>query len=250
MPGLPPQPQVPPDVMAKMVAIQRITKSIQLLRDERLRGFRVDIEVDSTIYPDQAQDKQDRTEFVAVVTKFLSESAQLGAAIPEAIPLLGKLLQFGCRAYRVGRDLESTIEQFSDEMVKVAKQKAQQAARQPNPEQIKANAQAQKAQTDLVVGTARAKADVARSQMDLKDTQLKDQASQREQQAEAQRTVLESQAQQQESAAEIRLKQMELQMRQMEMNIERMRMMFEAAKMHQDAMQPQEPAQSAPPPAA
>jgi hypothetical protein len=247
---LPPQPPIPPQLLAKLQALQRISKSIQLLRDEKLRGFRVDIEVDSTVYPDQAQDKQDRTEFVGAVTKFLEVSAQLGAAIPQAIPLLGKLLQFGARGYRIGRDLELTIEQFTEEMAVVAKQKAAQAQQQPNPEQIKANAQAQKAQTDLVVGTARAKADVARSQMDLKDTQLKDQANQREQQAEQQRTVLESQAQQQEAAAEIRLKQMEVQMRQMEMAIERMRLMFEAGKMHQEVMQPQMPAQSQQPPAA
>lgn len=254
MPGqgmiLPPQPPIPPEIKAKLDALQRISKSIQLLRDEKLRGFRVDIEVDSTIYPDQQQDKQDRTEFVTVVTKYITEASQLGAAIPEAIPLLGKLLQFGVRGYRVGRDLETSIEQFCDEMVVEAKKKAAQAAQQPNPEQVKANAQAQKAQTDLIVGTQRAKADIARSQMDLQDTKLKDQANQREQQAEAQRTVLESQAQQQESAAEIKLKQMEVQMRQMEMAIERMRLMFEAGKMHQEAMQPPEPAQPARPPAA
>ena len=244
MPGqglaLPGQPPVPPEVMAKMAAIQRISNALQLLRDEKLRGFRVDIEVDSTIFPDQAQDKQDRTEFVGAVTKYLTEAAQLGAAMPEVIPLLGKMLQFAVRAYRVGRDLEVSIEQFSEEMTKVAKQKAQQASQQPNPEQIKANAQAQKAQTDLVVGQARAKADVARSQMDLQQTQMQDQASQREQATEMQRTAMEGQQQQQESAAEIQLKGMEVRMKQMEIVIEHMRMMLDAKKMHEEAMQPPE----------
>ena len=239
---LPPAPPVPPQIMAKMASVQKIGKAISLLRDQRLRGFRVDIEVDSTIFPDQAQDKQDRIEFVSTVTKYIQEAAQIGAAVPESIPLLGKLLAFGTRAYRVGRDLETAIEQFADEMVVEAKKRVQQQAQQPNPEQIKANAQAQKAQTDLVVGKARAQADVARSQMDLKDTQLKDQANQREQQGEMARTQLEGQQQQQEAQADMAMKAMEVKMREMEMQMERMRMMFEGAKLHQDAMQPPQPA--------
>ena len=37
---LPPAPPIPPEIQAKMVAMQRIQKAIGLLRDERLRGFR------------------------------------------------------------------------------------------------------------------------------------------------------------------------------------------------------------------
>jgi hypothetical protein len=236
---------VPPQVAAQIQAIQRISKAIQLLRDERLRGFRVDIEVDSTIYPNQAQDKQDRVEFIASISKFLGEAAQLGAAMPEAIPLLGKMMQFGVRAYHVGRDLETSIEELTDQMVVAAKQRIAEQQNQQNPEQIKANAQAQKAQTDLVVGKVRAQADVARSQADLKDTQLKDAANQREQQAENQRTVIEGQQEAAQSAAEIQLKQMEVRMREMEMVMERMRLMLEARNLHQEAAQPPEPAAQA-----
>jgi hypothetical protein len=250
MPALPGQPPVPPEMMAKMVAIQRILKAIGLLRDERLRGFRVDIEVDSTIFPDQAQDKQDRVEFVASTTKFMSEAAQLGAALPESIPLLVKLLQFGARAYRIGRELEMAIEQFGDEMVGKAKQLAQQQANKPNPEQIKAQIMQQKGQTDLAVGKIRAQADAAKAQSSIKETQMQDQANQQEQQAETQRTLIEGQQQQQESAAQIRLKEMEVQMRNMEMQIEKMRMMFEAKKMHEEAMQPPEVPKPAAVPAA
>jgi hypothetical protein len=248
--GLPAQPPMPPQMMAKMAAIQRILKAIQLLRDEKLRGFRVDIEVDSTIFPDQAQDKQDRTEFVASTSKFIGEAAQLGAALPESIPLLVKLLQFGARAYRVGRDLESAIEQFGEEMAVKAKQLAQQQANKPNPEQIKAQIMQQKGQTDLAVGKIRAQADMAKAQSSIQEARMQDQANQQEQQAETQRTVIEGQQQQQESAAQIQLKQMEVQMRNMEMQIERMRMAFEAKKMHEEAMQPPEVPKPVPNPAA
>lgn len=251
---LPPQPSMPPELMAKMAAFQRIAKAIQLLRDERLRGFRVDIEVDSTIFPDQAQDRQDRTEFVQAVTKYIGEAAQLGAAVPEAIPLLGEMLQFAARGYRIGRSLEGSIEKLTDELVIKAKQLEAQAANKPNPEQIKAQAVATKAQTDLALGKIRAQSDAAKSQADIQSTKLQSEAEARQAQAETQRAATDQATDQQNSAADIKVKQLEVLMRQMEVNMERMRMQFEAAQLHRDdtrdAMQPPEPPQPARNPAA
>ena len=53
---------------------------------------------------------------------------------PEAIPLLGKLLQFGARGYRVGRDLEGSIQRLCDKLVVKAKQAQANQANQPDPE--------------------------------------------------------------------------------------------------------------------
>ena len=246
----PPAPPVPPEVMAKMQAMQRIQKGIALLRDERLRGFRVDIEVDSTIFPDQAQDRQDRTEFVTVVTKYIGEAAQLGAMVPEAIPLLGKLLQFGARGYRVGRDLEGAIEKLCDELVVKAKQAQANQAQQPNPEQIKAQAQAQKAQSDLAVGKIRAQSDTMKAQADIKSTQMQSAAEAQQAQAETQRATIDQTTDQQKSQADIVVKQLEVKMREMEVQMEQMRMHFEAAQLHKEAMQPPEVPQPARNPAA
>jgi len=247
---MPPQPPMPPQVMAKLQAFQRIAKAIGLLRDERLRGFRVDIEVDSTIFPDQAQDRQDRTEFVQAVTKYIGESAQLGAAVPEAIPLLGEMLQFAVRSYRVGRSLEGSIEKLVDELVIKAKQLQQKQSQQQNPEQIKAQAQAQKAQSDLAVGKIRAQSDALKAQADIKSTQMQSAAEQQQSQAETQRANIDQATEQQNSAADIKVKQLEVVMRQMEVNMEKMRMQFEAMQLHKEAMEPPEPPQPARNPAA
>ena len=247
---MPPQPPMPPQVMAKLQAFQRIAKAIGLLRDERLRGFRVDIEVDSTIFPDQAQDRQDRTEFVQAVTKYIGESAQLGAAVPEAIPLLGEMLQFAVRSYRVGRSLEGSIEKLVDELVIKAKQLQQKQSQQQNPEQIKAQAQAQKAQSDLAVGKIRAQSDALKAQADIKSTQMQSAAEQQQSQAETQRANIDQATEQQNSAADIKVKQLEVVMRQMEVNMEKMRMQFEAMQLHKEAMGPPEPPQPARNPAA
>src|SRR5437764_6747301 len=55
------------------------------------------------------------TLFRSEVTKYLQTSLAMSAQVPEITPLLGKLLQFGVRGFRVGRDLEATIEERSEE---------------------------------------------------------------------------------------------------------------------------------------
>ena len=210
--GLPPPPPVDPMIQDQQLGLQRIAKAITLLRNERLRGFRVDIEVDSTIYGDQQQEKGDRTAFIASVTQFMQQAMMISAQMPEAAPLLGKFLQFGVRGFKVGRDLEQAIEDFCDASIVAAKQHAAKAASQPNPEQIKLQAVQMKAKADM------------------QNTQMKLAGDQQKNQAETQRQAMDAQAEQFNAMQDERQKQMDVQMRQMEMQIEQMRMKVEEIK--------------------
>lgn len=229
-PGLPMPPPPDPMQVALQQASQRIEAAIKLIRDERFRGFRVDIEIDSTIYGDATQEKVDRTEFISEVTKYLQTAMAMAVQVPEILPLLGKLLQFGVRGFRVGRDLESSIEEFCDQSVKIAKQKQAQAAAQPNPEQIKANAQAQQAQATSHAAEIRAQADIAKSKNDITTANIDAQSSQQQAQAEVIRQKEESAGEQQNNQADLIMKQMDVRMREMEMQMEAMRMHAEANK--------------------
>lgn len=222
-PGLPMPPPPDPVQIALQQAVQRIDAAIALLRNDRLRGFRIDIEVDSTIYGDAAQEKGDRTEFISEVTKYLQTAMAMSAQVPEITPLLGKLLQFGVRGFRVGRDLESSIEEFCDEAVKLAKQKQIQAQNTPNPEQIKANAQAQAAQATSQAAQTRAQADIAKSHSDIQVSQVEAQTSAQNAQAEVIRQQAENAGEQQNNQADLMIKQMDVRMRAMEMEIEKYR---------------------------
>ena len=110
-----------------------IMKAIALLKEDKMRGFRIDIETDSTVQQGAQEDKQARTEFIAATTKFVEQAFQIGAQAPDAVPMLGKMLLFGVRGFRAGRDLESSIEEFVDKMEGDAK-KRQSAPPPPNPE--------------------------------------------------------------------------------------------------------------------
>lgn len=210
----PPQqpPSLPPELKDKIEGLQRIAKSLQLIRDERLLGFRVEIEVDSTIYADTQQEKQDRTAFLASVTQFLQQSMMISAQMPQAAPLLGKFLQFGVRGFPVGRELEQAIEDFCDEAVVAAKQHQQNMQNQPNPMMIKAQA------------------DMMKAQADIQNQHFKLQSDQQKAQAEVQRQQIENQGEIQNSMADTQQKQLDMEMRKMEMQIELVRLEIEKMK--------------------
>ena len=213
--------------MAKLQGLKRISDAIGLIRDEQLRGFRVDIEVDSTVFGDAAQEKVDRTEFLTAISGFMEKALQMGQMVPESAPLMGKFLQFGVRGFRVGRDLESAIEDFCDKAGDMAKAAAAQRGQQPNPEQLKLQA------------------DTIKAQSGLQETKMKVQGDQVAAQAEVQRQQVENQGEAQNARTEMMNKQAELRMRELELEIEKLRMQAELAKAHQahqEAMMPKVPA--------
>jgi hypothetical protein len=224
-------PPIDPKLQAQFDALKRIADAIQLLRDEKLRGFRIDIEVDSTIFPDAAQEKQDRTEFIAATTKFLQESMLMGQQLPEAVPLLGKLLQFGVRGYKVGRDLEAAIEDFCDQAPQIIQQKMQQASQQPNPEMLKAQAAMEKTKGQMQIAREKHQAGMQKVQADAGVMQMKTQAEQQKGQAEVQHEQLQQQGEQAQAQAEVESKQMDIQIKKIEQQMQMMQMMLEQMKL-------------------
>lgn len=85
--------------------------AIALLKDQGMRSFRLDIETDSTIAVDEAEDKRAATEFLNAASGFMTMSAEMGAQVPEYVPLLGQMMMFGIRRFRVGRQLEDSFEE-------------------------------------------------------------------------------------------------------------------------------------------
>lgn len=230
MPGL------PPELQARLEALQRIASAIQLLRNERLRGFRVDIEVDSTIFADAAQEKEERTEFLTRVTQFMGTALQIGTQLPPAVPLLAKLLTFGVRGYRVGRDLEMAIEEFGDKAAKFAEENFVRQQQQPNLAQAKIDNDKRK--TDAQV-------------MGL---QMKAESEKRAAAAEVSRQQIENQGEQANAQVELEQKNVDLQMRQIEKQIQELKAQVEVFKAHQEMqrsmmpqpVQPMQPAQGRP----
>ena len=157
--------------------VQLVQQAIALLKNEPMRNFNIDIETDTLVLIDQQKDKQERLEFLSAVSGFMKQAMEGAKQQPEMLPLLGELLMFGIRGFKIGRTVEGSFEKF----IETAKQQAQNP--QPSTEQ-------QKVQADLQATQLKAQIDA--------------QAQQARQQLEAQKfqhdATIEAQQQQMESA--------------------------------------------------
>jgi hypothetical protein len=196
--------------------MQLIEKAIDLLRQDKLRGFRIDIETDSTVQSDANEEKESRTEFIKAVTQFLEESFKIGQMSPDAVPMLGKMLLFGVRGFRAGRDLESTIEEFVDKAQKDAAAKAS-APPPPNPELQKQQLELQGMQAKSQAEIDKAKIDAASSQA---DNQREIEQKQLDMQLAREQMQMDMAKMQQEGA--IRQAEYEAKMRELSMKMEMM----------------------------
>lgn len=181
-------PQVPSSPNPVEIIAQRIQKAIDLLRKDIPRGYRIDIETDSTIFGDAQQEREQATMFITESTKFLMAAAQLGQQLPEAVPVLGRMLQWGIRKFRVGRDLESSFDTF----VLSVDKKAKQASKNPqsNPEEQKAQAQLMAEQMKIKGIEAQNQGKQQEIQMQLQAQHMNDQRDHQKQQSEDQREMM------------------------------------------------------------
>jgi hypothetical protein len=155
-----------------------------LLKNNLLRRFKIEIETDSTIAGDESREKQDRTQFIESMTRFMEAWGPMVMQKPELAPLAGQLLMFGVRAFRVGRELEEVIEETADKM------SSPQAMQQKGPDP-----KVQAEQVKLQAAQAKTQAEISKAQMDSRTGQ---QAAA----AKLQEIIAESQA----KLAELRMK--------------------------------------------
>ena len=217
-PQMAPRPSIPPEAIKVIeehiidaARKQKINRAIDLLRSDIPRKYRIDIEVDSTIFADAEKERQDASEFVGSFTKFLQSSEQIVQGMPEAAEIMGKMLQFAVRKYRTGRDLESAIETFIDKITK----KAQQMIQNPKPTGEDAKVESEK---------IKQKGELQKQQLEGQQQQQDNAMHQQTVKLEAQRDMAQDQMEAHYREKEFQLKMAELdrkaQMDQMKHQIE------------------------------
>lgn len=120
---------------------QLIPQAMELLGDGAMRRFKIDIETDSTVQPDETAEREARTELVGAVGVFLEKAIPVVQSAPQLLPMYKEMLLFAVRGFKAGESLEGVIEQSMDALEQAAAQAAQNPA--PNPEQAKMEAEAQ-----------------------------------------------------------------------------------------------------------
>lgn len=114
---------------------QLIAPALELLKNNVLNNFRIEVSSNSLIEIDEQQEKQDRMEFLTAVGNFMEKAIQLP---PQLHTVAGELLLYGVRGFRTGRQLEGQI----DEAIETLKETTQQPE-QPDPEMLKMQAEQQ-----------------------------------------------------------------------------------------------------------
>ena len=172
-------------------------RAVELLRNDKLRGFRIDVETDSTAALDQGEEQERRIEFLTAVGQFFENALPVADAVPQLAPLVGDMMLFAVRGFKTGRTLEAAFEDAVERMREAAEQpppeqqpdpaaeaEAAKAQTQSQMLQQKAQVDQQKGQMTLAATRAKAEADIAKAQSDMMLTQQQLQAKIAEQQAE------------------------------------------------------------------
>lgn len=171
----PPPPQVlqvQPPTEQMMEAMKEPTweEVMGLLRNEKLRGFVVDVETDSTIEPDQQAQQQAAVEFMGAVAQFIGGIGPMIAQFPPLGPLAADMLAWGTRQFKGADTIEGSIDEFTDQLKKLQDQPPP-----PNPEAIKAQGEQQKGQITMQVEQMKAQATQADTQQNAQIAQMKGQ---------------------------------------------------------------------------
>lgn len=158
------QPQI-----AKARETVTIDAVMEFLKDEKLRPFVLDIETDSTIYPDEMQEKQSRQEFMGAFASSMQSLIPMFQMGPEAISVAGGVFKFALSPYRVGRELEGLIDDFVDQAPGIAERL--QAEGGDSDELAQANmalAQAEMKKAEAAVAKVQADTQGKQQEMQLK----------------------------------------------------------------------------------
>jgi hypothetical protein len=166
---MPPQPgRAPPPPFSLDNLI--IPQMMKIMRDDKLRSYRIDIETDSTVFEDAEAEKQGVIEMVTAASKFVEAWLPVIQAQPAMLDMAFELLSFALRRFKSGRTLEDVIEQTRQKL----KNAAQQAASQPPPpnpkveaEKAKADAAAQKASLDMQAAQAKHQMELEKMQAEV-----------------------------------------------------------------------------------
>jgi len=115
---------------------QLIPQALELLKNNVLNNFRIEVSSNSLIEIDEQQEKQDRMEFLTAVGTYMEKAILLP---PQLHAVAGELLLYGVRGFRTGRQLEGQI----DDALESLKETSQQPPK-PDPEMIKMQAEQQR----------------------------------------------------------------------------------------------------------
>ena len=180
---------------------QMIPQALELLKDNPLRNFRIEVAADSLVQLDDQQMKRDRVEFLQAFGGFLREALPVAQASPEIAPMLIEVMKFGVAAFKQAKPIEGALDAALEQFKQ--RQAQPQQPPPPDPDMIKLQMQQQIEQAKM---QASAQSDQMRMQADTQAAQIKAQ--------------IDAQLHQSKLQADIQLAQMQAQLEDQKMQHE------------------------------
>jgi hypothetical protein len=206
-----------PETLFAMTGVEITDDMVKLMRDDFLRGWRVDIETDSTISASEQGDQQEMTKLLMAVSQYIQGMAPL--VMQGMFPMnAAKTILLGIiRKFKFGREVEDSLA-----MLGTQEQQQQDGQQGPSPEERAQQAEQQKVQAEMQMEQQKMQFDAQMKQQKMQMDQMNDQ---REQALEEQKAQLEIRIDKAESEAKIALEREKM---EMEMELERDKMQLDA----------------------
>lgn len=174
-----------PAKLQEISGIQITPEMVEILRSDKLRGYRIDIETDSTVFEDAEREKAQNLELLTAVGGFLQQAVPAAQQTPQLGPLLFDMLAMGVRSFKNGRQLEDGIDQLKQQLTQAidsgqvtgggqddGKARAAMAQSQGDQQTIQMEAAA-KVQTAAHVAQIKAQERMALSQIGVQEHEAK-----------------------------------------------------------------------------
>lgn len=233
MPQQPPMPSPEQIEQAQLIVDACSWEEISsILRSDDRRNYSVDIETDVTAFDDDAEEKQQRTEFMTAMTGWLQQAMPAIQGNPSMAPLFKELTMFFMGGFKVGRSLEETFEDAFDQI--------KNTPPQPDPEAEKIKGEMAMAKEKHAMEMQKSQADIAgKAQV----AQMTAQGKQSDLAVKQQSAQMDMASQQQQMQMEQQKAQLEMQIELAKLQLERERMAMEREKMGMELQAAQQKAQ-------
>lgn len=189
------QQPVPPEI-GKVLEKPAREEVEQILRNDALRNFRVDVESDSTIRADTTRNQQNMSLFLQGTAQFAQAMGPIVMTFKEMTPVVMEVYSAFARNFKLGKQAEDALDSVAD--------KARQAVAQPKPPETNPEVELKKQELQMKQQELQAK------------LQAEQQANEQKLQFEAAKFEQEMAFEREKQQAEMQMRAQDLQFRQME----------------------------------
>lgn len=200
-------------MLSMMTGVQIQPQTHELLQNDLMRSYRIDIETDSTIRADVARSQEQMTLFLQGTAQYAQSMASVLQLEPSAKGAIVQIYAAFARNFKLGKSAEDAL----DQMIEASQQPEEP---KPNPEQQKMEMEQQKAQMQAQMDQQKQQADMEKMQAEL---QIKREMAE----IDKQMKMLDVELAQQKAQIELEKMHMEFGLKQQSMELDRQAKVFD-----------------------